>query len=124
MVMQARVSEDYFAGKDQWKVGVSSIFARALRIQPYKDTFWTTSVQPGNPYSNLYYFPISIAYFTPTFNGKLRIFTFIFTDRVGMKTKWPRPVFDRTLEKLSVFFFFFFFSFFLFFFFFFFFFFS
>ena len=40
MVMQARVSEDYFAGKDQWKVGVSSIFARALRIQPYKDTFW------------------------------------------------------------------------------------
>ena len=33
----------------QWKVGVSSIFARALDIQPYKDTFWTTSVQPGNP---------------------------------------------------------------------------
>ena len=48
---KARVSEDYLTGSDQWKVGVSSIFARAMRIQPSKDTFWTTSTQPGNPYS-------------------------------------------------------------------------
>ena len=33
----------------QWKVGVSSIFAKAMRVQPYKDTFWTTTNQPGNP---------------------------------------------------------------------------
>lgn len=50
-VTQARVSEDYLTLEDQWKVGVSSILARALRIQPSKDTFWTTSVQPGNPYN-------------------------------------------------------------------------
>ena len=50
---QARVSEDYLTLEDQWKVGVSSILARALRIQPSKDTFWTTSVQPGNPYSSV-----------------------------------------------------------------------
>ena len=50
-VTQARVSGDYLhSGFNQWRVGVSSIFAWAMSIRPYKDTFWTTSVQPGNPY--------------------------------------------------------------------------
>ena len=50
-VTQARVSGDYLhSGFNQWRVGVSSIFARAMSIHPFKDTFWTTSVQPGNPY--------------------------------------------------------------------------
>ena len=48
------MSDDYLNEHEtkrqpQWKVGVSSIFARALEILPYKDTFWTTSNQSGNP---------------------------------------------------------------------------
>lgn len=50
MSYQARVSGDYHPGKGQWKIGVSSLFAAAMGIAPFKDTFWTTEVQPGNPY--------------------------------------------------------------------------
>ena len=57
-VTQARVSGDYLhSGHNQWRVGVSSIFARAMSIHPYKDTFWTTSIQPGNPYHTVEPFP-------------------------------------------------------------------
>ncbi|XP_048245143.1 uncharacterized protein LOC124119103 isoform X1 [Haliotis rufescens] len=49
-VTQARVSMDYHPGLEQWKIGVSSIFAHAMGIRPYKDTFWTTRYQPGNKY--------------------------------------------------------------------------
>ncbi|PVD22557.1 hypothetical protein C0Q70_18373 [Pomacea canaliculata] len=49
-VTQVRVSNDYHPGSDQWKIGVSSIFAHAMGLAPFKDTFWTTTVQPGNPY--------------------------------------------------------------------------
>nr|KAG5710636.1 hypothetical protein BaRGS_013282 [Batillaria attramentaria] len=52
VVTQARASDDYSPGSDQWKIGVSSIFAYAMRIAPFKDNFWTTTVQPGNPYSD------------------------------------------------------------------------
>ncbi|XP_041369682.1 uncharacterized protein LOC121383654 [Gigantopelta aegis] len=50
VVTQIRVSGDYHPGKDQWKIGVSSMLSHAVGLAPFKDTFWTTSVQPGNPY--------------------------------------------------------------------------
>ncbi|CAG5129546.1 unnamed protein product, partial [Candidula unifasciata] len=46
----ARVSNDYHSEPNQWKIGVSSHFAHAMGIAPSKDTFWTTSQQPGNKY--------------------------------------------------------------------------
>lgn len=49
VVTQARVSEDYHIIDDQWKIGVSSMFAHALDLAPSKDTFWTTTEQNGNP---------------------------------------------------------------------------
>ncbi|XP_071111597.1 uncharacterized protein [Haliotis cracherodii] len=49
VVTQARVSGDYRAGADNWKIGISSIFADAMGIAPFKDTFWSTERQPGNP---------------------------------------------------------------------------
>ncbi|KAK7471362.1 hypothetical protein BaRGS_00036000 [Batillaria attramentaria] len=50
VVTQARVSDDYRAGSDQWQIGEASIFANAMGIAPFKDTFWTIKVQPGNTY--------------------------------------------------------------------------
>ncbi|KAJ8299957.1 hypothetical protein KUTeg_021476 [Tegillarca granosa] len=47
--MQIRVSPDYHSQADQWKIGVTSILADAVGLVPYKDTFWTTTNQPGNP---------------------------------------------------------------------------
>jgi hypothetical protein len=32
-------------------MGVSSILVHALGLAPFKDNFWTTAVQPGNPYN-------------------------------------------------------------------------
>ena len=49
LIFQARVSDDYHLTDDQWKIGVSSIFAHALDLAPSKDTFWTSKVQDGNP---------------------------------------------------------------------------
>ncbi|XP_025087041.1 uncharacterized protein LOC112559818 [Pomacea canaliculata] len=51
VVTQARASRDYRAGSDQWMIGVTSIFADAVGIAPFKDTFWTERVQPGNRYN-------------------------------------------------------------------------
>ena len=51
--MQGRVSTDYLLTTDQWKIGISSLFAHALGVAPFKDTFWTTSDQPGNPRGKL-----------------------------------------------------------------------
>ncbi|CAK8679724.1 unnamed protein product [Clavelina lepadiformis] len=51
-VTQARVSGDYHPGNGQWKIGVTSMFAHALYIAPYKDKFWTTSMQKGSPYGD------------------------------------------------------------------------
>nr|XP_022321423.1 uncharacterized protein LOC111123413 [Crassostrea virginica] len=50
IVTQARVSGDYHPGKDQWRIGVSSMLADAIGLRPFKDTFWTTTTQPGNKY--------------------------------------------------------------------------
>ncbi|KAL3880433.1 hypothetical protein ACJMK2_032671 [Sinanodonta woodiana] len=50
VVTQARVSGDYQPGNDQWRIGISSMFADALGLAPFKDTFWTTTNQTGNKY--------------------------------------------------------------------------
>ncbi|KAK7089407.1 hypothetical protein V1264_024716 [Littorina saxatilis] len=50
VVTQARASDDYSPGSAQWKIGISSIFAYAMGIAPFKDDFWSTTVQPNNPY--------------------------------------------------------------------------
>lgn len=51
-LLQGRVSGDYKPGNTQWKIGVTSMFAHALYIAPFKDTFWTTTTQDGNPYKS------------------------------------------------------------------------
>jgi hypothetical protein len=55
-VTQVRVTNDYATnwdyGGEQWRLGVSSIFSAALGLAPFKDVYWTTSVQPGNPYGD------------------------------------------------------------------------
>ncbi len=47
------MTDDYQPGEDNWMVGISSMFADAIGLAPYKDNFWTTAVQPGNPYGEL-----------------------------------------------------------------------
>jgi hypothetical protein len=49
-VTQARASDDYQPGNSQWKLGYSSMLYRAMGLAPFKDNFWTTQYQPGNPY--------------------------------------------------------------------------
>lgn len=34
-------------------IGVSAMFADAVGLAPFKDDFWTTAVQPGNPYGKV-----------------------------------------------------------------------
>merc|ERR1719326_1824327 len=49
-VTQVRASDDYVpnaSGPDQWRLGSSSILAHALALAPFKDNFWTTTVEPG-----------------------------------------------------------------------------
>ena len=54
-VTQIRVTNDYATnwdyGGEQWRLGVSSLFASSIGLAPFKDVFWTTSRQPGNPYA-------------------------------------------------------------------------
>ena len=48
-VTHARASGDY--GKlNQWSISDANMIIHALGILPFKDVFWSTSVQPGNPY--------------------------------------------------------------------------
>ncbi|CAL1533730.1 unnamed protein product [Lymnaea stagnalis] len=51
-VTQARVSRDYSPGGKQWDIGITSMLADAVGLAPFKDTFWTTEVQPGSPYGD------------------------------------------------------------------------
>ena len=54
-VVQARSSRDYEPGNtawDNWRVGETSILLWALGLAPHKDTWSSTSVQPGNPYNS------------------------------------------------------------------------
>jgi len=50
-VTQARVTDDYQPGNENWRIGVSSILAHALGLAPFKDNFWSTREQPGNVYN-------------------------------------------------------------------------
>jgi hypothetical protein len=34
----------------QWAMGISSMFADAIGLAPFKDVFWSNSIQPGAPY--------------------------------------------------------------------------
>ncbi|XP_076450230.1 uncharacterized protein LOC143286522 [Babylonia areolata] len=52
-VTQVRFSDSYRAGDEQWRIGEVSIWADALGIAPFKDTFWTIPKQPGNTYNLL-----------------------------------------------------------------------
>ncbi|CAF3961313.1 unnamed protein product [Rotaria sordida] len=53
-VTQARVSNDYVVHlrqqDSQWTIGVSSMLADAIGLAPYKDVFWSNSIEPGAPY--------------------------------------------------------------------------
>ena len=31
---------------------MSSLFASSLSLAPFKDVFWSSSIEPGNPYKN------------------------------------------------------------------------
>lgn len=47
-VTQARASDDYHPGSDQWKqLGVTGPYAYAIAIRPTKDNFWTTDKESG-----------------------------------------------------------------------------
>ena len=48
-VVSMRASDDYQAGNDQWDIGLTSAWIYALGLAPFKDNFWTTENQPGNP---------------------------------------------------------------------------
>ncbi len=55
-VTQTRVSNDYAFHLTnstilQWSIGISSIFADAIGLASSKDTFWSTSIQPGANYT-------------------------------------------------------------------------
>jgi hypothetical protein len=54
-VTQARVSPDYAthleSQVEQWAIGISSMFADAIGLAPFKDVFWSTSLQPGANYT-------------------------------------------------------------------------
>lgn len=53
-VTHTRTSTDYaFHIKglaEQWAIGISSMFADAIGLAPFKDVFWSSSLEPGAPY--------------------------------------------------------------------------
>lgn len=55
-VTQARTSTDYAVHLDgnaqQWAIGISNMFVDAIGLAPFKDVFWSTSLQPGSPYKS------------------------------------------------------------------------
>ena len=51
-VTNARASGDYHPGASNWDIGISSLFYWAIGVAPSKDDYWTTEVQPGNPYGD------------------------------------------------------------------------
>ena len=53
-VRQSRASGDYEPGNrqwDNWDIRYTSLLMWSLGVAPYKDTYWTTSAQPGNKYA-------------------------------------------------------------------------
>jgi len=51
-VTQARASNDYHPGGDQWRLGLTSMLLHAIGLAPSKDNYWSTDVQPGNKWGN------------------------------------------------------------------------
>lgn len=51
-VTNARASGDYHPGAGNFDVALSSLLYWAIGIAPSKDDWWTTAVQPGNPYGD------------------------------------------------------------------------
>ena len=57
-VTQIRATQDYLPryhemnikNAMQWDLGFSAIYTNALHINPFKDTFWSNSANPGNGY--------------------------------------------------------------------------
>ncbi|CAF1203111.1 unnamed protein product [Adineta steineri] len=54
-VTHARTSVDYAFHieswfEHQWAIGISSMFADALGLAPFKDIFWSSKLEPGAPY--------------------------------------------------------------------------
>ncbi|CAF1248998.1 unnamed protein product [Rotaria sordida] len=47
-----RISDDYSVNINQWNIGRVSMITWAIGVIPFKDTFWTTSIQPQSPYGN------------------------------------------------------------------------
>ena len=45
-----RASIDYHLRERQWTIGITSMFADALGVAPFKDNFWSKKIQPGNRY--------------------------------------------------------------------------
>lgn len=58
-VTNIRASGDYHPGDyhdavnhwNTWDIALTSLFFGALGVQPSKDVFWSTEIQPGNPYN-------------------------------------------------------------------------
>eukprot|EP01117_Protostelium_nocturnum_P005067 TRINITY_DN1833_c0_g1_i1.p1 TRINITY_DN1833_c0_g1~~TRINITY_DN1833_c0_g1_i1.p1 ORF type:complete len:782 (+),score=207.18 TRINITY_DN1833_c0_g1_i1:2854-5199(+) len=50
-VSQMRVSDDNYPGSPNWRLGVPSMISWSLGVAPFKDVFWTTSIQEGNGYN-------------------------------------------------------------------------
>ena len=51
-VTNARASGDYHPGAGNYEVGLSSLLYWAIGVAPSKDDYFTTEVQPGNPYGD------------------------------------------------------------------------
>ena len=57
-VTHARASGDYACSfnesneTSQWNIGITSMFADAIGLAPFKDVLWSTSLQPGSPYTS------------------------------------------------------------------------
>jgi hypothetical protein len=51
-VGRVRASGDYLLSRDNWRLGLSSLLAGGLGLAPFKNVFWSSGRNPGNP---LYY---------------------------------------------------------------------
>jgi len=85
-VTQARASDDYHPGSDQWIIGLSSIFTWAIDIAPSKDSYWSMpnatvnkshySIGTSEPYNRLQSLVLSLS------NGPVT-----FADQIGLTNK-------------------------------------
>jgi hypothetical protein len=83
-VTQARATDDYRPGNDQWKIGHTAPYLQALGIAPSKDGFWTSEVETGNKYhSKEPYWRLQVAAAT------LSTGPVAFADEIG---KWDRKM--------------------------------